>query len=172
MKALVVYYSLTGKTKLVAEAIAQNLNTDIRRVEDLRKRSVLGRLSGVISAIRNMKSEIKPADFDIHNYDLVFIGTPVWAFKPTPAINTFILKADFKNKKVVLFITMGGIGGKNTIKVMRNAIETKGGKIINSFAIRTGGVKDEQIIEKGNEIGRQYKNLKRICRICWQATLN
>ncbi len=158
MKVLIVYYSLTGKTKLVAEAIAQSLNVDIRRVEDLKKRGVLGRLSGAISAARDTSGRIKPMDFDTHSYDLVFIGTPVWAFKPTPAINAFISKADFKNKKVILFVTMGSAGDKSAINAMSDAIKLKGGEIINSFAIRTGGVKNEKLIEEGNQIGRQYKN--------------
>ncbi len=51
---------------------------------------------------------------------------------------------------------MGGMGGKNAIRVLINAIESKGGKIINAFAIRTGWVKDEEIIKKGEEIGRQF----------------
>jgi len=158
MKALVVYYSLTGKTELVAKGIARGLNVDMRKVEDLKKMGVFGRLSGAISAAKGASSEIKTMDFDIHNYDLVFIGTPVWAFKPTPQINAFISKADFKDKKVIIFVTMGGTGDKSTIKALVNAIKSKGGKVINSFAIRTGGVRSEKIIEKGEEIGRQYKN--------------
>jgi len=159
MKALVVYYSSTGKTELVAKAIAKILNADIWKIEELKKKGVFARyISGAISAAKGEYSEIKPIDHNIGDYDLIFIGTPVWAFKPTPAINAFISKANFKDKKVIIFVTMRGMGGKSAIRALVDAIESKGGKIINSFGIRTGGVKDEKIIEKGIEIGRQYKN--------------
>lgn len=157
MKTLVVYYSLTGKTELVAKAIAKVLNADIRKVEEVEKRSrPSGFISGGFAAMRRKGSKINEMNFSL-DYDLIFLGTPVWGGKPTPAINTFISKADFENKKVILFVTMGGISGK-TIKILSDAIESKGGKIINSFSIRTGMVKDKEIIEKGEEIGRQYQN--------------
>lgn len=157
MKVLIVYYSLTGKTELVAKAIANILNAELRKVEEVKRRKIIGHFSGGFSAAKGACSEIKTMDFDIQDYDLVFIGTPVWAIKPTPAINAFISKTDFKDKEVVIFVTMGGFGGKSTIKALVNAIKLKKGKVINSFAIRTGGVKYRKIIEKGNEIGRQYK---------------
>ncbi len=53
---------------------------------------------------------------------------------------------------------MGGTGDESAINAMSDAIKLKGGEIINSFAIRTGGVKNEKIIEEGNQIGKQYKN--------------
>lgn len=158
MKTLMVYYSWTGKTRLVAEAIAKTLDVEIREIEEIKKRSgFLGFISGAFAAMRGKSSEIKAMDFKL-DYDLIFLGTPVWGGKPTPAINAFISKADFKDKKMVIFVTMGGTGDKGTIRILTDAIESRGGKIINSFAIKTSGARDKKIIEKGEEIGRQYKN--------------
>ncbi|WP_052833584.1 flavodoxin family protein [Staphylothermus hellenicus] len=89
-------------------------------------------------------------NFNPDNYDLVFIGSPVWAGKPTPAINAFISKA-------VIFVTMAMHGGKSAVKVLRRRIESKGGKIIGSFIIRTLGVKEDKLIRERNETGNQYK---------------
>ncbi|MCX7837158.1 MAG: NAD(P)H-dependent oxidoreductase [candidate division WOR-3 bacterium] len=157
MKALIVYYSLTGKTEMIAQTIAKTLKAEIRKVEEIKKRNFFGLIRGVFEAIKGKGSKIKPMDFNLTNYDLIFLGTPVWAFKPAPAINAFISKADFKDKKIILFVTMGGVGGKSAIKTLINIIESKGGKVINSFAIKTGGVEEKEIIEKGNEIGREYR---------------
>jgi len=127
MKVLVVYYSKTGKTKLVAKEIAATLNANIRRVEEIKKRKgFLGFISDVSHARKEKCSEIteiKPMDFNLDNYDLLFLGTPVWALKPTPAINTFISKANFKDKKVIIFVTMAAFGGETVIKLMREKIE-------------------------------------------------
>lgn len=155
MKALVVYYSFTGKTELVARAIAQTLNADMRKIEEVKKRKKpFVFLTGGYEAIRGKSSEIKEMDFNL-DCDLLFLGTPVWAGRPTPAVNAFVSKADFRNKKVVLFVTMLGISGKAT-KILTDAIESKGGKIIDSFSIKTAGVETERIVERGNEIGSKY----------------
>lgn len=157
MNAVIIYYSLTGKTELVARAIGKTLNAELRRVEDVRKKGILGIISGAISAVRGACGEIKPMDFNIENCDIVFIGSPVWVSRPPPAINTFISKSNFKGKKVVLFVTMRVSGDKRAIKEMSDVVESKGGKIIDSFAIRTGGVDNEKIIEEGIAIGMQEK---------------
>jgi flavodoxin len=158
MKALIIYYSWTGKTEIVAKAIAKTLNADIRKIEEVKERKgFFGFINGGYCAIKEKSSEIKSMDFNLDNYDIVFLGTPVWASKPAPAINAFVSKAKFNDKKVIVFVTMGSNSNKSAIKVLTDAVESKGGKIINSFAIRTGKVKDKKIIKQhGEDIGKQY----------------
>uniref|UniRef100_A0A7V3ZUQ9 Flavodoxin n=1 Tax=candidate division WOR-3 bacterium TaxID=2052148 RepID=A0A7V3ZUQ9_UNCW3 len=161
MKALVIYYSLTGKTELVGKAIAKTLGAETEKIEETKRENILFRcISGAIQAAKGKGSVIKPLDVDINNYEFIFIGTPVWAFRPTPAINTFISQTDFKNKKIVLFVTMAGTKVEKAVNLMKEAIESKGGEVIGSFSIRTGGVKKEQIIEEGIKIATLYKDKK------------
>jgi len=161
MKALVIYYSLTGKTELVGKAIAKTLGAETEKIEETKRKNILFRcISGAIQAVKGMGSEIKSLNADINNYQLIFIGTPIWCFRPTPAINTFISQADFKNKKIVLFVTMAGTKVEKAVNLMKEAIEAKAGEVIGSFSIRTSGVKKEQIIEEGIKIGMLYKNKK------------
>jgi len=160
MKTLVVYYSWKGKTELVAASISKILDADLRKIEEIKERKGLfGFISGGYGATKEKCSRIKSLNFNLNNYNLIFLGTPVWATKPTPAINALISKVDFKGKKVVLFVTMGGFGGKRAIKIMEDKIRAKEGKIIASFVIKTGGVKTEDIIKKGEEIGRQFLHI-------------
>jgi len=157
MKILVVYYSWKGKTELVATSISKVLNAQLKKVEEVKNRKgFFGFLSGGYGAIKGKCSKLKPMDFNLQNYGLVFLGSPVWALRTTPAINAFISKANLANKKVVLFVTMGGFGGKKAIKIMTDKIKLKGGRVINSFIVKTGGIKTEDIIKKGNEIGRKF----------------
>jgi len=157
MKALVVYYSWTGKTELVATSISKVLNADLGKIEEVKSRKgFFGFISGGYGAAKGKCSRIKPLNLNLNNYELIFLGTPVWALRPTPAINAFISKVDFKGKEVVLFVTMGGFGGKKAIKIMKDKIRRKEGKIIGSFIVKTGGVKIEDIIKEGERIGRQF----------------
>ncbi len=71
-----------------------------------------------------MKDEPKieiSSNFNPEDYDLIFIGTPVWAFNYCPPIRTFFKEFKFNNKKVVVFCTHDG-GMKNTLNNMKDAL--------------------------------------------------
>ncbi len=106
MKSLVIYYTRTGKTKFVAEAIATQLGADVEEVVDLKKRQ--GKIGWIMSgkdASRQSLTEIAPTKKAPADYDLVVIGTPIWAWSPTPAIRTYISQNNLSGKKVALFYT-------------------------------------------------------------------
>jgi flavodoxin len=106
MKSLVVYYSRTGKTRWAAETIAATLCADLEEVVDLKKRGgPIGWIGGGKDATRKSLTEIAPAKRNPADYDLVVIGTPIWAWSPTPAIRTYLAQNDLAAKKVALFYT-------------------------------------------------------------------
>ncbi len=109
MKSLVVYYTRTGNARFVAETIAAEIGADVEEIIDLKKRSgALGWLSGGSDARRGKETEIAPTKKSPADYDLIIVGTPVWAARPTPAITTYLKKNDLSGKKVALFFTQGG----------------------------------------------------------------
>jgi flavodoxin len=106
MERLVVYYTRTGKTKFVAEAIASKLGADIEEIVDLKKREgKLGWITAGGDALRKKLAEIAPTKKVPADYDLIVIGTPIWASSPTPAIRTYISQNNLSSKKVALFYT-------------------------------------------------------------------
>ncbi len=107
MKSLVMYYSRTGNAKFVAETIASELGSDIEEIVDLKKRAgKLGWLSGGKDSMQEKETKIAPTKIVPADYDLIVIGTPIWAWRPTPAIRTYIANNDFSGKKVALFFTI------------------------------------------------------------------
>ncbi len=149
MKSIILYYSRSRKTAAAAKALANEISANIVEIEDLKGRSgVLNYIGSSIEAFREIKTRIKPEILDLGGYDLIYIGTPVWAGKPAPAIVTAIDKYNFQGKDVILFATLGGSGGKSTIKRMEEKIEARGGRIITSFSIRTTGKKMYEIREE------------------------
>lgn len=159
MKNLVVYYSLTEKTHVVAQALAKELGADIRRVEDVEKPSVSWWfiVKGGFAAVRGVESEIKPIDTGFQGYDRAFVGSPVWGGSPSTPINAFIAKADFTGKEVVLFMTMGSDAAAGAIKKMTERIEKKGGKIAGSFALSSGKATDEELATKTRQAAQRYR---------------
>jgi flavodoxin len=159
IKMLVVYYSLTGKTDVVAQALAKELGADLRRVEDIEKPSVTwwSMITRSISAIRGVESEIKSIDTDFQGYGRVFVGSPVWAGSPSTPINAFIAKADFSGKEVIPFMTMGGNDASGALKKMSERIEKKGGKIVGSLAFSSKNATNEQLAAKTREVALRFR---------------
>lgn len=133
---LVVYYTRTNNTKDVAEIIAKEKNTQTLEIKDKKSRSgAVGFMMGGFDAIRGKKTTITYDKVNLDEFDTIYIGTPVWASKPTPAILKFIEENDFSGKNVVTFATMGGSGGDSTIKTLNEHIQAKGGIIKHSFSL-------------------------------------
>jgi flavodoxin len=107
MKSLVVYYTRTGNAKFVAETVAAELGSDVEEIVDLKKREgKIGWVSAGRDATGRKETNIAPTKKVPADYNLVIIGTPVWAWSPTPAIRTYVNKNDLSGKKVALFFTM------------------------------------------------------------------
>lgn len=146
---LIIYYSRTNNTKEVAELIAEEKNAELLEIKDKKSRSgPFGYVIGAIDSFRGKKTGINYEKNDLSKYDTVYIGTPVWASKPTPAIVQFIEENDFSGTNVVTFATFMGSGGKSTITAMNNRIKDKGGKIKRSFAFRMTGNDKKQLVQE------------------------
>lgn len=147
MKTLIIYYSSGGSTKIMARTLSMHLRADIIEIQDLKKRDgVASRLLSSVEAFRESKTEINPERVDLRNYDLIYIGTPTWANKPAPAIITLIDRCDWKGKDVILFTTMARSGGQATLERLEEKIHMRGGRVIESFSLKTKDKDPEEII--------------------------
>lgn len=129
MKKLVVYYSKTGNTKFIAETIANEVKADIKQIERIKERrnGITLYMFGGFEATFKVKPKIKPLNINFKDYDLIFIGTPVWAFNINPAVRSFYKKEKFTNKKVGLFYCSAG-NGKRVLREKKNYL--KGNEIL------------------------------------------
>ena len=136
--SLIVYYSWIGSTEVVAKEIQRLTGFDIQRIEEKKNRK-LGNIAGAaMGAFLGLKSNIKPMDFALEEYENIFLGAQVWAGKTTPAINNYLKKALFKDKKVWLFLTKGDEKiPQQVIDSITKRIERKGGRVVDSISITT-----------------------------------
>ena len=157
MKPLVVYYSLTGKTRLVAQVIAEALNATLVEIEERRPIPMpFVYLSGSFAAFMNWGSKINPIAVDLKQYERIFIGSPIWGSRTAPAINSFIYKANFEGRSIIPFFTMGGDNSEKALANITVKIEKRQGKVIGSFAITSYKVSDEEIIARAKEAIKTY----------------
>lgn len=112
MKVAIVYYSLEGNSRLVAERLATLLHADVCEIESVRPYPTKGPgkfIAGGRAAASSEKPELKPYSFDEGDYDLVVLAGPVWANHVASPLNTFLAGHDLSGCKVALAIcSMGG----------------------------------------------------------------
>jgi flavodoxin len=105
LKSLILYYSWYGNTEVVAKEIQNQTGFDLVKIEEKTERTYNKLPISAVGAFLGLKSKIKPMDFSHVNYENLFLGSQVWAGKTPPAINQFLSKAEFNQKKVFIFMT-------------------------------------------------------------------
>jgi len=136
MKKLVVYFSQTGNTKRVAEIIAKEEKADVEEIKEVKKRYTgFGwMITAGAAAARKKKSEIREVEYDPNDYDLIYIGTPVWAGKMVPALRTYLNENKMNEKKIALFSTSGGGKPGGTFESIKELVGDC--KIVGELAVR------------------------------------
>lgn len=119
-KILVVFYSRTGTTRRVATALAATLGGSIEEIAEARGRGgFLGYLRSVIEARRGKLPDIMPARNDPSSFDLVVIGTPVWAWSLSSPVRAYLTANRDRLPAVAFFCTLGGKGSETAFAQMQ-----------------------------------------------------
>ncbi len=139
MNSIIVYYSWMGNTEVVAKELSKITGGDLVRIEEIKKRNTgIGFAGAAISALMGLKSKLMTMDFSLKGYSNIFLGGQVWAGHSTPAINSFINKADFSNKDVYLFLTEADDKvPQKVIDSIKKRVEDRGGRFVDSIFITT-----------------------------------
>ena len=125
-KKLVAYFSASGTTARVAKELAEAAKADLYEIRpetkytsnDLDWRDKSSR-SSVEMADKKSRPTLADKNAKIADYDVIFIGFPIWWYVAPHIINTFLENYDFSGKKVVVFATSGGSGFGNTVKELQ-----------------------------------------------------
>jgi flavodoxin len=121
---LIVYYSLSGHTKTLAEHIAREGGWTVARVEDATERTGLwGYLRAALSVLFNTKPGIRYSGPSPRAYDLVVLGGPVWAGKIASPLHTFVANHRHEFNELALFCTYGGSGGVKAMEALAKLSE-------------------------------------------------
>jgi len=126
MSILVVFYSRTNTTKKVAEELARRLDAETMEIKTTDERGgAWGYMRCAREAIRKKEAKITPPDKGVENFNLVIIGTPVWAHNMSSPIRAFINANKDKFQKVAFFCTMGGSGASTVFKQLEDLVGLK-----------------------------------------------
>jgi flavodoxin len=146
-KTLVAYFSASGVTAALAKTLAEAAGSDLYEIKpevpytkaDLDWTDKKSR-----STIEMQDSSFRPAiadkDANIADYDVVFVGFPIWWYVAPTIINTFLESYDFSGKTIVPFATSGSSGLGKTIEELKPSVSgtaiLKEGKLLNGSPSR------------------------------------
>lgn len=142
-KILVTYFSATGTTARAAEKLADVTDGELYAIvpaqpytnADLDWNDKQSRSSIEMNDPKS-RPAIKDRKENITDYDIIFIGYPIWWDLAPRVINTFIETHGLKGKTVIPFATSGGSGIANSVTVLKKEypeLDWKQGRLLNRF---------------------------------------
>lgn len=140
MKTLITYYSFSGNTDRVARIYCDILKKKgevvLQRLKPVDEIASFG--AQCRAAFTRKRAELpKDVDYDASPFDTIVLGSPVWAFAPVPAMNSYLDKLNgLHGKRVIVLLTSGsGVGVKGCFKHMRGILTSKGASTIDEINI-------------------------------------
>lgn len=119
-KCLVVFYSWSGTTRKVAQALAAELRCDCEEIVETRaRRGFLAYTRSIHEAAQRRPAPIAPTKHNPSSYDLVIVGTPVWAWSVSSPVRAYLAANAQSLPQVAFFCTFGGRGEKSTFAQMQ-----------------------------------------------------
>lgn len=150
MKILVAYFSATGTTRSVAQSVSKTLSADLYEIrpavpytsEDLNWNNKQSR-SSVEMADPKSRPAIADTDAKIADYDVVFLGFPIWWYIAPTIVNTFLESYDFSGKTVILFATSGGSGFGKAVDSLAPSCDSS--TVIREGKVFVGGASEADV---------------------------
>lgn len=124
-RVLVVYFSRSGTTARLASMLAGALDADLEAIRESgagrkpARSGALGYLRSVVEAVRQRPAAIEPPVHDPAAYDVVIVGSPVWARSVSSPVRAWLVAHRASLKHVAFFCSLGGSGAANALDQMR-----------------------------------------------------
>ena len=163
-EVLVIYYSRSGNTEAMAREIARKFDANIIKIEAEKYPLDLQgwRNAGTDADQKITQVAIKPEKVDMKKYNLIFLGSPIWWFRPAPPLWTFVLKNNFKGKNVVLFNTFNSRFKNEEIEEFKELVTKKEGLFIDHVYVKRGRVyyqkSGETLMKEAGEVVEEKLN--------------
>jgi len=135
-KVLVVYFSRSNNTELMAMEIARHYDANLVRLYADKYR--IG-FRGWINSLNDAQTKyaaITPERIDVSQYEMIFIGSPIWWYSPAPPAWQFINNNDIADKKIILFNTFNSKFKQEYIDDFKTRTEEKGGVFVKHIFVK------------------------------------
>jgi flavodoxin len=149
---VIAYFSRTGRTRMVAETLAELLGADLEEIRERKaRRGLLGAIGAGIAAFRGRAGTLATRH-TVEGRSAVVLGTPVWAGRPVPAVRAYVEAVELEGRKVFAFCTYDGGPGK-TMEALEEMVP---GGLAASLGLRKPA-KDEGLDAKLKDFAKTIK---------------
>lgn len=156
-RVLVVHYSRTGNTTTVAERLERAFDGEIEPLVDRTDRSgFFGWLRSAFEAVRRHPANVVQPACDPADYDLVVIGSPVWASSLSSPVRAYLDHDRWRFNRVAFFVTCSGTGARQALQQME---EAAGKRPIATLVVRENEIASGTYIPAVEEFARRVRAL-------------
>ena len=143
-KVLVAYFSETGNTQKLAKLISDEVGGDFRRIETVKEYPQGKDLFDYTKNERDNdeRPELKDIDVNIDDYDVIFVGYPIWWYTLPMPLYTFFDNYDFSGKTIVTFNTHEGSEDGGTYETIKEL--EPNATVLDGLIIRGGDMESDQ----------------------------
>ncbi len=161
-RTLVVYYSMGGNTKKIAEEIGKRKGYDVVRLNPVTKYPSIFSVSLVqrvkMEVTDGYKPELEDLGVNLDDYQRVIVGTPTWWYTMTSPVLSFFSNPKLKDKTIIPFQTHGGWPG-HTLDDINRVLRNSGCSVENFFQIEYDGEDPTKQITLPSEIDKWIDSL-------------
>lgn len=155
-KSIIIYFSRSGSTELLASKVAEQTDSDI--LEIVVKDSYSGNYQKTLSRANSEREnedypELNMAVPDLSQYQTVYLGYPIWAMTLSHPMTSFVTTygSRLSGKKIALFMSEGGYGQGDSVSRIEDILAAEGSKD-NTFT--------RALVVDGNKVDKSDSNVK------------
>lgn len=134
----VIYFSRSGNTAIMANKIAEMLGAELINIEAPKYEIGLNGLANAAMSFQDHEVEITPQAIDLAKYTKIYLGSPIWFYRPSPPIWKFAENNRFDGKDIVFFNSYNSNYGQNHIDEFKSLVMKHGAKSFEHKAIIRG----------------------------------
>lgn len=135
---LVVYFSRSGNTELMAYQIAEAKQAHVLNIEASDYEIGFTGWRHAMRDARNTQAVISTQPVDLAAYDTLYIGAPIWLYSPAPPVFEFVKTHDLTGKKVILFNSLNSKFEQRFIDDFAALVRRQGGEFVQHLYIIRG----------------------------------
>jgi len=158
-KILIAYYSRKGEnyvngsiknlakgnTEIVAEFIQKATGGELFEIDTVKNYPVGYTECTEVAKVeiqQKARPELKKYLPNIEDYDIIFLGYPIWWSVPPMAVSTFLEHYDFSGKKIIPFATHEGSGLGGSVSYIKKIVPNA--EVESGLAIHGADAKNSQ----------------------------
>jgi len=143
---IIVYYSRTGKTRIVANALKEQLPCEIAEIKSTEDREGFwGVITCVLDSLFNRDDVIEPFNKDLKGYNPIIIASPIWIGKLSSPARTFMKQAGLNGKEVYIVLTYNGSFTEEKENILKEGLTSQETNLKELYKVVTKEKTDEEI---------------------------